>query len=144
MARIDGSVKERIEGHSIKIPFSGCWIWDSTIDKGGYARITVNGKTVSAHRTAYKEFIGEIPTGLEIDHLCKITFCVNPFHLEPVTHAVNVNRSNAATTNRYLASIRTHCRRGHEYSEENTYFYKSGYKQCRSCNREIYKGKNLG
>lgn len=45
-----------------------------------------------AHRVAYELWVGPIPEGMELDHRCKVRACINPAHLEPVTHAENMRR----------------------------------------------------
>jgi len=88
----------RILDH-VRIDSSGCWIWQSTISPKGYAQIGVReGERVRskiAHRYAYEAFVGPIPEGLELDHLCFVPSCVNPAHLEPVTHEENQKRAQA-------------------------------------------------
>jgi hypothetical protein len=69
-----------------------------------------------AHRISYEHFVGPIPKGLFIDHLCRMRACVNPGHLEPVTTLENARRGDGGSNNRR----KTHCTRGHEYSDENT------------------------
>ena len=71
----------------------GCWEWRGHIDWNGYAALRVEGRTVGAHRVVYEGMIGPIPEGLELDHLCFVKHCVNPDHLEPVTHRENMQRS---------------------------------------------------
>jgi hypothetical protein len=66
----------------------GCWLWTASTDQGGYGKY----RRMQAHRYAYELFIGDIPPGLEMDHLCRMRECVNPFHVEPVTHAENMRR----------------------------------------------------
>lgn len=108
----------------------GCWLWLSAIDKHGYGRFSVGGRPVFAHRWSYEFYIGEIPAGLVIDHLCRVRTCVNPAHLEPVTILENVLRGHWA--------MKTHCAQGHEYTHENTYFWlRDGHshRTCRACNR---------
>ena len=73
-------------------PNSGCWLYLGALQPNGYARITFNGKTARAHRVSYLIFRGEIPDGLEIDHLCRVRCCVNPDHLEVVSRSINVRR----------------------------------------------------
>lgn len=69
-----------------------CWIWQGHITKRGYGAKTHNGKTTVAHIFTYETIIGPVPDGLELDHRCRQLDCVNPTHLEPVTHAENVRR----------------------------------------------------
>lgn len=72
-----------------------CWLWKGKPNGNGYGRTQVNRKTVLAHRAVYESHKGKIPRDLELDHLCRIPLCVNPEHLEPVIHRVNVRRGNA-------------------------------------------------
>jgi hypothetical protein len=74
-----------------------CWIWLGKRDREGYGeiRIAVDGRKfhARAHRVSYEHHVGPIPAELEIDHLCGNTGCINPAHLEPVTHAENMRRA---------------------------------------------------
>lgn len=78
----------------------GCWLWTSTLIKGGYGRFGLNGRHVLAHRYSYELNVGPIPEGMEIDHVydrgCRHRNCVNPAHLEPVTKDENIRRMIAA------------------------------------------------
>jgi hypothetical protein len=71
-----------------------CWIWTGHVDAHGYSRIVVAGKCMSAHRLIYGAKHGPIAVGLVIDHLCRVTNCVNPDHLEAVSHSENVRRGS--------------------------------------------------
>ena len=113
---------EELDDKVYRDPNSGCWVWLGAGGGGGYGRIGVK----FAHRVVYEELVGPIPEALVLDHLCRVKPCVNPYHLEPVTHAVNVSRANAAVT---------HCPKGHRYSLENCYYRSTGYRRCRECNR---------
>ena len=62
-------------------PFSGCWLWDGSINQSGYGLIQFRGKTRTVHRVAYETFIGEIPDGLNVLHECDTRMCINPKHL---------------------------------------------------------------
>lgn len=73
-----------------------CWIWQLSTVGAGYGRFQVDGKKHLAHRWHYEQVHGQIPDGLELDHLCRQYRCVNPDHLEPVTHIENVRRGWAA------------------------------------------------
>jgi hypothetical protein len=87
-----------------------------------------------AHRAVYEMEVGPIADGLEIDHLCRNRGCVNPAHLEPVTHKENVLRGATVPG---LNAVKTHCLRGHEFDEENTrHIARNGRRVCRACMRE--------
>lgn len=70
---------------------TGCWVWQRSTSRG-YGYVTRGGRCVPAHRWYYEHLVGPIPEGLELDHLCRNPPCVNPDHLEPVTHAENMRR----------------------------------------------------
>lgn len=110
-----------------------CWLWN-TAPQNGYAIFHIDNKQYRAHRISYELFIGEIPTGLTLDHLCRVRHCVNPTHLEPVPRGINAQRGDAGK----YQTLRTHCPRGHEYTPKNTYRNK-GKRFCRTCNRERIK-----
>lgn len=75
-----------------------CWVWQGCTVNGqnrpgpGYGILTLRHQKLLAHRFAYERYVGPIPEGLQIDHLCYVTNCVNPEHMEPVTAAENVRR----------------------------------------------------
>lgn len=73
---------------------NGCWPWTGTKATGGYGFFKVGQDSVRAHRVSWELHRGPIPEGLTIDHLCRVKHCVNPDHLEPVTLAENILRSN--------------------------------------------------
>jgi hypothetical protein len=90
----------------------GCWVWTGGRKKAGYGQFLVDGKKVIAPRWAYREFVGSIPDGYEVDHTCTNPSCVNPAHLEAVTLQENRARRNAQKTS---------CRKaGHLYTETST------------------------
>lgn len=74
-----------------------CWVWKGKPNEAGYGRTQKDKKTVLAHRAVYEEYKGEIPAERELDHLCRVPPCVNPEHLDPVTHLENVRRGRART-----------------------------------------------
>lgn len=107
----------------------GCLIWTSAINHRGYGLFAGPAgygmpRFNAAHRWAYVAANGPIPDGLEVDHLCNVTACVNPTHLEAVTPEENKRRA---------VERRTHCKNGHEFTESNTYFRRDGGRKCRRC-----------
>lgn len=115
---------------------NGCWIWRGYINVEGYGK-AANNKM--AHRVAYQLVIGNIPEGLEIDHLCRNRRCVNPAHLEPVTHTENVKRGDYSNVDRELLGRlqreKTHCPKGHPYTGNNLRINYAGRRVCRECER---------
>lgn len=113
---------------------NGCWIWTgANTGKGdkAYGNMTVGGRSVSAHRNAYTLLRGEIPGGMDLDHLCRVRLCVNPDHLEPVTRKVNLNRGFAATGSKPRRPKQICCR-GHDISDPGNR-YSNG--ACKACTR---------
>lgn len=115
-----------------------CWQWTgdkSRSASGAYYGIisTANGDRrtrTGAHRFVYELLVGPVPEGLQIDHLCRNTLCVNPDHLEPVSGTVNINRM---PWNSYIKNARkSRCKHGHEFTPENTKVY-AGRRQCATC-----------
>lgn len=112
---------------------TGCWLWSKSVSPDdGYARLEYCKKKWLAHRFVYELLVGPIPDGLELDHLCRNRACVNPAHLDPVTKRVNWERGESFT--RKLAA-QSHCKRGHEFTPENTAVTAQGHRECRSCRR---------
>lgn len=76
----------------ITVDANGCWLWEGSTCKHGYGRVQIDGKSLQAHRVMYEYRVGPIPAGFELDHGCRVHRCINPAHMEPVTHMVNVLR----------------------------------------------------
>jgi hypothetical protein len=136
-------IKERFFNKVLKLP-SGCWLWMGAIqgkyykrENGGYGSFRYFGAVTPAHIVSCRIHGIEIPEGHEIDHLCRITSCVNPEHIEPVTRAVNFERGIGNKGE--AQSAKTHCINGHPYSDENTAIRKgkrgNPERQCRICRR---------
>jgi len=119
----------------INILDNGCWEWTASKDSNGYGWFYANGKTGRAHRFSYEVLVGTIPIGLEIDHLCRNTSCVNPDHLEAVTRQENTKRGLAGKVNGDIQRAKTHCPKGHPYDELNTYHRPDGGRDCKMCLR---------
>lgn len=113
---------------------SGCWEWQLARDRDGYGFLTTrdaDGKRRyhRANRLAYEEFVGPIPEGLVVDHLCRNRACVNPEHLEAITQTLNLQRAGVAMRER------KYCSRGHAWTPENTKWEAGGKRRCRACRR---------
>lgn len=83
---------------------NGCWNWTGAKKQGGYGRVRINQIAYGSHRAVWEMFVGPIPDGLLLDHLCRNPSCVNPDHLEPVTVRENLRRGNhySPQGNRYI------------------------------------------
>src|SRR5690606_31928078 len=101
-------------------PETSCWEWPYATDKHGYG--VVGRAKARAHRVIWTALYGRVADGHELDHLCRNPCCVNPAHLESVTHTENVRRGLAGENNRR----KTHCPAGHLYQGENLYVAPSG------------------
>src|SRR6267142_2156466 len=111
-----------------------CWIWTASRDWKGYAQFGYRWRQWHGrgHQIAFKMFVGTVPEGLQLDHLCRRPSCVNPTHLEPVTSWENSLRGNSIMA---IHVRQTHCKYGHEFTPENTYIMSQGGRQCRICRR---------
>ncbi len=132
--RTHSSLEQIILDRSMPEPNTGCWIWLKGLMPAGYGCFGYKGKTVLAHRISYEVAKGPIPKGLQIDHICRVRCCVNPDHLRCVTIRENV-LCGIGVAAQNLA--KTHCRRGHEYTPDNTFSIPSNPRgrRCRECNR---------
>lgn len=110
-----------------------CWLWQLSRNGKGYAQGRPPGstRTTLIHRWVYEQANGPIPTGLTVDHLCRVRNCVNPDHLEAVTNRENIFRSPYAVA--VINAAKTHCKRNHPFDEANTRIDKRGCRQCRQC-----------
>ena len=114
-----------------------CWNWQAATnnkpESRAYGQFWLNGKLVLAHRFSYETEVGQIPEGLQLDHLCRNPRCVRPDHLEPVTRSENVRRGN-------VCKPATHCKRGHEFTKANTYIrHQGGTRECYACRTQNNK-----
>jgi hypothetical protein len=97
----------------------------------GYGRVYIKeGSAVPAHRISYELAFGPVPEGLSLDHLCRVTNCVRPDHLEAVPIGVNILRGSSPSA---LAARMTECSKGHPFDVANTIRRKNGHRRCRTC-----------
>jgi hypothetical protein len=129
-----GTVQERLERRLVRMP-NGCLEWTGYRQPGGYGRINVRGHQELVHRVAWGlANCRPVPDGMFILHSCDNPPCCEPTHLRPGSHTDNMTERQAR--GRCNAGIRntekTHCSRGHEFSEANTYLH-DGSRYCRPC-----------
>jgi hypothetical protein len=121
-----------------------CWVWTGAKSKGGYGQIRTKGVLDYAHRISYEMVHGPLPKGERdhhVDHLCRNPACCNPGHLEYVTASENVRRGNVPVAVPAHYAKQTHCKHGHEYTPENTYYPPGSptHRSCRACARDRYE-----
>lgn len=116
-----------------------CWYWAGSHAKSGYGTLWDGEKNKRAHRVVYEALVGEIPQDLELDHLCKNKLCVNPEHLEAVTHAENMNRVDYSAIKR---QVKTHCPKGHLLDRIRTHYGKT-HKECGTCKKELNRIRSI-
>ena len=136
---------ETIDGFMDKVfpcPITGCWLWAAFVNPDGYGMVTVGSKSIRAHRQSYQLFVGPIPDGKQLDHLCRVRRCVNPHHLEAVDGIENWRRGESSSK---LFSMRDKCANGHDLTGDNLMLYR-GARRCKACNAkdvERYRSKNI-
>lgn len=132
--KIDLTTTQLIEERflaKVQVQANGCWNWTGSLDTSGYGSFGIGSRTDGSRKTikaatwAYQHWVGLIPIGLQLDHLCRNRPCVNYQHLEPVTTQENTRRGTKAN--------QTHCLRGHPLIEENIYRGMLGQRICRIC-----------
>lgn len=123
---------------------TGCWLWTGAIDRYGYGQIGVEGRVTGVHRASYSTFVGPIPEGLTIDHLCRVRRCLNPEHLETVTSRENTLRGDTIQARN---AAKSRCPKGHPYDVVQWRKLKSGslgiHRKCSTCRREQDAARRL-
>ena len=135
------AIPQRFWDKVVPVTESGCWIWVGSTTPEGYGQTSFNSKLILAHRVAYKAANGSLTKGLTIDHLCRVRCCVNPAHLQEVTHRVNILRGTSMSARH---ARKTHCIHGHPFDETNTMSPRNGWRQCRACARINRNKRRLG
>lgn len=112
----------------------GCWLWVGAKTASGYGIVWMDRGVRYAHRVAWETQVGPIPSGLQVDHLCRVRACVNPAHLEPVTPRENTLRGESFAA---VEARRTHCPQGHPYAGENLIVEQGSRlnRRCLACRR---------
>lgn len=119
-----------------------CWLWTAGHNGQGYGQLRMPGhQNIYAHRLSHEMHSGPIPDGYEVDHLCRVTQCVNPLHLEAVTPKENTHRSRALESLMERHAARTHCKHGHPLAGENIRMWR-GRRLCRTCARARVSGRD--
>jgi hypothetical protein len=137
--KLHGDPMERFVGH-IDLLSNGCWQWRGSLANGGYGHYSVRRTIFYAHRFSYWLYKGDIPKGLDLDHLCRNRGCVNPDHLEIVTNKENVLRGTGSSAQ---YARRDRCKNGHKFDDTNTKL-RGRARVCRKCSAircRIYKAK---
>lgn len=113
---------------------NGCWLWGGSMRVRSYGGFFADGKHHRAHRWIYEHVIGPIPEGHDAHHTCDSPWCVNPYHINPIT------RKEHSKTKKFFYSNRTHCKRGHPLTGSNVRILKAasgnGYRRCLLCIKE--------
>lgn len=135
---------ERLLRYAIVDDETGCWRCRLPHNNKGYAWCKRDGRYVLAHRLSYELFIGPIPDGLEIDHVrargCRYRDCINPAHLEAVTHAINSQRGDTGKATGARNRAKTKCPKGHLIDGVRKSGAHKGERYCKTC-RQIYRRK---
>ena len=135
LARVRGWSPTAWDRFWAKVDISdNCWVWTAgTTVRGGYGWFNTGSQPMVAYRVAWLFLVGEVPEGLELDHLCRNVLCVNPSHLEAVTHRENIWRGESP---RIEAARRGTCQRGHSRSESVLRTGTNKVVYCKPCRRE--------
>lgn len=114
-----------------------CWPWlgaKKSAGHGYFRRYRPKIKDYQAHRISYTFWVGPISPDLELHHSCENPECVNPTHLVPLTKSEHSKIGNSIQAKN---ARKTHCKHGHEFTEENIYRNSLGHRVCRECRRRF-------
>jgi len=142
-----GPTAERLMAHVDRRGNDECWPWTGHVSERGYGSASRGGRAgaTPAHRLIYETFVGSIPEGMDIDHLCHVAEqcrggdtcphrrCCNPRHLAPERPVPNTMRGNSPAA---VNARKTHCKNGHPFDAANTQVSTKGNRSCRICRAE--------
>lgn len=111
-----------LTGMYIIDPNTGCWNWNESFLSSGYGQIHVGKNSLRAHRIAYIQAKGDIPSNYDVHHKCENKKCINPEHLEAVKHSKHKS-----------LHTRIKCKKGHVFTEESVYIGNDGRRRCKPC-----------
>ncbi len=129
---------------NVKTQRYGCWEWQGWLDKDGYGTFRSSVNKSRAHRWSYSNFVGPIGDLLVL-HLCDNPKCVRPSHLFLGTQQDNMR--DMYGKGRHHNATKTHCRKGHEFTPDNTRYKKRNGKrngrECKICAYERNKKRQV-
>lgn len=143
--QIQGDTEKRLLSRIDQRGPDECWPWTGAKSQTGYGLAGAGGRRgggAAAHRMVYETFVGPIPDGKDIDHLCHVAekckggitcphrACCNPKHLAPEESVANTMRGNSPAA---INARKTHCNNGHEFNVINTHVSRAGKRACRPC-----------
>lgn len=139
------TLEQRLMEKVEMIPFHPCWEWIASKRPSGYGqmttddnRLTTEKRPITASRISFVLFVGPIPPGMLVCHSCDNPGCVRPQHLFLGTNWDNA-QDRIKKGRKAGPKIKSQCKRGHQFTSDNTYIDTTGAQQCRTCN----KARNL-
>lgn len=138
-------IVQKLLDKTVPIPVTNCLAWKFGKDKNGYGKTTYNGKGIRAHRLMYLLYFGAHLDKLCVCHKCDNPSCINPDHLFLGTNKQNMQDKVKKGRLKNGNMFKTHCKHGHEFTEDNTVWpeYKGKIKRrCVSCYVSGYKRRN--